>query len=73
MHAELTPEEVALLKRLAAAGEKGRTVNPLILPRGIRRLVNVGYVLEKIVSPDTVVYLITYTGREALEEHQGRK
>ena len=72
MDARLTPEEIALLKQLAGAGERGRTINPLIIPRGIRRLVNLRYISEKAVSPDTVVYLITFTGREALEEHEER-
>jgi hypothetical protein len=62
----LTEEEIGFLKQLAAAGKTGRTITGLKSRTGLLRLVALKYVTEQSVSLDTVLYLITHAGRNAL-------
>ena len=72
MDVQLTDGELSLLRELLAAREGGRTVSASACVGGIGRLVTRGYVLERIVNLDTVLYSITATGRFALGCHQAR-
>jgi DNA-binding PadR family transcriptional regulator len=63
MRVPLTTEEIAMLKQLEAAGDRGRTISAPNPPAGLRRLVNAGYVA---ISRDVVLYRITDRGRAAL-------
>ena len=71
MDVRLTNGEVALLKELVAAGDKGRTVSARTPPLGLIRLVRHGYVLEQHVSVGTH-YTITVAGKHALIRHEGQ-
>ena len=66
MPIELTPEEIALLEELAAAGQDGPTISGARRRDGLARLVEVGFVTDQAASMDSVLYLITDRGREAL-------
>jgi hypothetical protein len=62
----LTTEEVKYLKELVAAGERGRTIAAPSHREGLKRLVEVGYVVSRPTSMRTVYHLITEKGRTAL-------
>jgi hypothetical protein len=62
----LTDEEIEHLKALAAAGEHGRGVTTPTPRSEVSRLVEAGYVIEQTTSVETVLYIITDEGREAL-------
>jgi hypothetical protein len=64
----LTEEEIGFLKQLVGAGKVGRTISGLKSRAGLLRLVQLEYVIERSVSLDTVRYLITDTGRNALAQ-----
>jgi hypothetical protein len=64
----LNEEEIGFLKQLAGAGKAGRTITGLKSREGLSRLVRLKYVNEQPVSLDTVLYLITDTGRNALAQ-----
>jgi hypothetical protein len=65
----LTPEEVALLKQLKAAGEGGRTIRAYNMRLALDRLAKGGYVVARPTGLDLVRYRITGRGQEALAEH----
>jgi hypothetical protein len=62
----LTTEEVKYLKELVAAGERGRTIAAPRRREGLKRLVEVGYVVSRSMSMHVAHYLITDKGRKAL-------
>jgi DNA-binding PadR family transcriptional regulator len=62
----LTKEELSLLKELKAAGTRGRTISAGKPHDGLKRLVKEGFVTDRAVSIDCVLYLITERGKEAL-------
>jgi DNA-binding MarR family transcriptional regulator len=66
MPTSFTAEEIAYLKELVAAGERGRTIATLRRREGLKRLVEAGYVVSRRISDHTVHYMITEKGREAL-------
>jgi hypothetical protein len=66
MTINLTTGEIAVLKELLAAGERGRTCSGLKARSGFSRLVKAGYVLEQAASMDALAYVITKVGRQAL-------
>jgi predicted transcriptional regulator of viral defense system len=66
MTIKLTAEEVAALAQLRVAGDRGRTISGLKSRGWLSRLVKGRYVIEQSASMDTVVYVITDQGREAL-------
>jgi DNA-binding MarR family transcriptional regulator len=68
MPISLTIEDVKYLKELVAAGERGRTIAAAATSRRevLKRLVEAGYVVSRAMSKDTVQYLITEQGRQAL-------
>jgi hypothetical protein len=67
---ELTADEIAALKQLAAAGERGRISSGLKNRIRLSRLVQAGYVIERPASMDAVAYVITHLGRQALASAQ---
>jgi hypothetical protein len=71
MHARLTDQEIALLKQLVAAGDKGRTIGASA-HQDLARLILEGYVMAQRISPSTLLYVITVAGRNALSRHQER-
>jgi len=71
MDARLTTHEVTLLKQLAAAGDKGRTIGASA-QQSLSRLALEGYVMAQRVNPGTFLYVITVAGRNALVRHQER-
>jgi hypothetical protein len=63
----LTREELNLLKRLKAAGERGRTSQALEI---LQRLARSGYVVGRAASDGALVnYRITQRGKDAIIEH----
>jgi DNA-binding MarR family transcriptional regulator len=72
MPISLTLEEIKYLKELAAAGERGRTIAAAATSRRevLKRLVEARYVVSRPVSKDTVHYVITEHGRQALGKLQ---
>jgi len=68
MPISLTIEEVKYLKELVAAGERGRTIAAAATRRRevLKRLVEAGYLVCRPMSKDTVHYVITDQGRQAL-------
>jgi hypothetical protein len=64
----LTEKEIGFLKQLAGAGKAGRTITGLKSRAELSRLVRLKYVNEQSVSWDTVLYLITNAGRNALAQ-----
>jgi DNA-binding MarR family transcriptional regulator len=72
MPISLTVEEVKYLKELVAAGERGRTIAAAATSRRevLKRLVEARYVVSRPISKDTVHYMITDQGREALRNLQ---
>ena len=72
MPISMTIEEVKYLKELVAAGERGRTIAAAATSRReiLKRLVEARYVVSRPVSKDTVHYVITEQGRQALGDLQ---
>ena len=70
MSHRLSATELELMKELAAAGRRGRTV-PATSRSALARLVEMHYVTERPISPDTVLYVITDRGRRALADSTG--
>jgi hypothetical protein len=70
MSHQLSATELELMKELAAAGRWGRTM-PTTSRTGLGRLVEMHYVTERPISPDTVLYVITDRGRRALADATG--
>ena len=68
MPMSLTIEEIKYLKELTAAGDRGRTIAAAATSRRevLKRLVEARYVVSRSVSTDTVHYVITEQGRQAL-------
>jgi len=66
MKLKLTPKEIDLLKQLATAGKGGRTITAPTPRSGLTRLVEAGYVVDRATSMDSVLYVITDLGRNAL-------
>jgi len=68
MPISMTIEEVKYLKELVAAGERGRTIAAAATGHReiLKRLVEARYVVSRPVSKDTVHYVITEQGRQAL-------
>ena len=60
---ELMNIEIAVLKELKAAGERGRLRSRLSRSEELARLVKISYVKVKPASKDFVVYFITPWGR----------
>jgi hypothetical protein len=65
---DLTEEDFQLLKQLAAAGERGGTVIAPMSRGGLRKLVRAGYVVDRAVSMNAVLYIITLRGRKTLAD-----
>jgi len=70
MSHQLSATELELMKELAAAGRRGRTV-PTTSRSGLTRLVEMHYVTARPINPDTVLYVITDRGRRALADATG--
>jgi hypothetical protein len=68
MSVSLTDEEIGFLKQLAGAGKAGRTITGLKPRSGILRLVQLKYVSEQSLNLNTVLYLITKVGLNALAQ-----
>jgi hypothetical protein len=68
MPISMTIEEVKYLKELVAAGERGRTIAAAATSHReiLKRLVEARYVVSRPVSKETVHYVITEQGRQAL-------
>jgi DNA-binding MarR family transcriptional regulator len=68
MPISLTIEDIKYLKELVAAGERGRTIAAAATSRRevLKRLVEARYVVSRPASKDTVHYVITEQGRQAL-------
>jgi hypothetical protein len=66
MSISLTTKEIGFLKQLEAAGVRGRTISAPTPRAGLGRLVDAGYVTDRAVSMDVVLYTITDRGRAAL-------
>jgi hypothetical protein len=68
MPISMTIEEAKYLKELVAAGERGRTIGAAATGHReiLKRLVEARYVVSRPVSKDTVHYVITEQGRQAL-------
>jgi DNA-binding transcriptional regulator PaaX len=62
-------EDVELLKRLKAAGERGRDVSELNIRVTLDRLVKGGYLVGRPIDRDSVRYRITQRGQDAIVEH----
>ena len=61
----LTPDQIALLKQLKAAGEHGRVIRLASISRTeVARLINLQYISR---FRHTKLYAITDRGRQALE------
>ena len=65
----LTPEEVALLKRLKGAGDGGRTIRTYNTRLALDHLAKGGYVIGRPTGLELVHYQISGRGQEALLEH----
>jgi hypothetical protein len=65
----LTLDDVALLKRLKAAGGSGRTIRAYDIRLALDRLAQAGYVVSRPTGLDLVHYRITSRGQEALAQH----
>jgi DNA-binding PadR family transcriptional regulator len=64
----LTGEETRQLELLAEAGKKERTISAPRPRGGLQRLVDAGYVTDRAISMDAVLYVITDLGRKALAD-----
>jgi hypothetical protein len=60
MPISLTTEEVKYLKELVAAGERGRTIAAPSRREGLKRLVEVGYVVSRPMSMHNMHYLTSF-------------
>jgi hypothetical protein len=58
MTLSLTSEEIGLLAELAEAGERGRIISAPTPRIGMKRLVEAGYVTERAISLDAVLYVM---------------
>jgi DNA-binding PadR family transcriptional regulator len=67
-YANLTLEDMALLKQLKAAGDGGRTIRPYNMRLALARLPKNGYVVARPTGLDLVHYRITGRGQKALAE-----
>ena len=70
MSRRLSATELELMKELAAAGPRGRTM-PTTSRSGLARMIEMHYVTARTISPDTVLYVITDRGRRALADATG--
>jgi hypothetical protein len=70
MSHRLSATELELMKELAAAGRRGRTV-PTTSRSGLARMLAMRYVTERSISPDAVLYVITDRGRRVLADAAG--
>ena len=64
----LTREDLELLKRLQAAGERGRTIPEFNTRITLQRLARGGYVIAR-AGLELVNYRITQRGKDAIIEH----
>ena len=64
----LTREDLELLKRLQAAGERGRTIPEFNTRIALQRLARGGYVVAR-AGLELVNYRITQRGKDAVIEH----
>ena len=55
------------MKKLAAAGRRGRVV-PAAVRSGLVRMVDKHYVTARPISPHTILYVITNRGLKALSD-----
>jgi DNA-binding MarR family transcriptional regulator len=62
----LTADEIRHLELLAEADKHGLTVSPSTPRGGLNRLVEAGYIVDRAISMDVVLYVITDLGRRAL-------
>ena len=60
-------KELELMKKLAAAGRRGRMV-PGAARSGLARMVNKHYVKARPISPHMILYVMTDRGRQALAD-----
>jgi hypothetical protein len=65
----VTMEELALLKQLKAAGERGRTVRSYDTRLALDRLAKGVYVVAHPIGLELVQYRITARGQEVVAEH----
>jgi hypothetical protein len=64
----LTQQDLELLKRLQAAGERGRSIPEFNTRIALQRLARGGYVVAR-TGLELVNYRITQRGKDALIEH----
>ena len=67
----LTREELKHLELLAEADSNGLTISAPTPRGGLQRLVDAGYVTDRAISLDTVLYVITELGRKTLASVKG--
>jgi hypothetical protein len=65
---QLSDPEIRLLKELKGAGERGRSLSVAAPRAGLARLLKASYVVERAVSLDAVMYIITAMGLHALND-----
>jgi DNA-binding transcriptional regulator PaaX len=65
----LTQGNLALLKQLRAASERGRNVRELNIRVTLDRLVKGGYLVGRPIGGELVQYRITQRGQDAIVEH----
>ena len=63
----MSPRELELMKELAAAGRRGRTV-PAANRSGLARMIDKRYVKTRLIGVHGVRYVITHRGRQALAD-----
>ena len=63
----MSPKELELMKVLAAAGRRGRTI-PATDRSGLTRMVDKRYVKTRLIGVHEVRYVITHRGRQALAD-----